>query len=211
MGLSTTDQISVIIPTYGEDYAWKRRASFAWYSTVHQSLRPQVIRQHGETLAGTRNAGAERATTPLIIFLDADDTLDLGYVEAMHTALEGSWGKSLWRPSTLGVVDGVEDDEPVMIPRRPLAEANFMVIGTMMLRDQFLSVGGFDDTLPVLEDWDLFQKLARQGSEIMDVPDAIYRVNVRTDSRNSDTELHHRTYQQIRKRHASFAQYGDSG
>lgn len=210
MGLPTTD-ISVIIPTYGDDIRWKERASHAWYSAVHQSLRPQVIRQHGETLAATRNAGAERALTSFIIFLDADDTLDLGYVEAMHNALEGSWGKSLWRPSTLGVVDGVEDNEPVMITRRPLADANFMVIGTMMFREEFLDLGGFDETLPVLEDWELWLRFGRHGAEVMDVPEAIYRVNVRTDGRNSDVDLHHRTYKQIRNRHASAIEHGYQG
>lgn len=210
MGSPTTDDITVIIATYGEDPVWQRRASFAWYSVAHQSLRPKIVRVHGETLAEARNDGAAKATTPFIIFLDADDTLDVRYVEAMQQAIEGSWAKSLWRPATLGVVDGIEDDEPVMIPRRPLREANFMVIGTMVMRDQFLALGGFRE-LPVLEDWDLWIRFAQQGSEVMDVPNAIYRVTVHTDSRNQNTEVHHRTYNEIRRTYASFGQHGNPG
>lgn len=198
---SNTTEVSIVIATYGDDPYWKKQAAKAWYSAAHQTLRAPIFRTHGKTLAEARNRGAEQATSSFVIFLDADDTLDLHYVEAMLKAVEGSWGKSLWRPATLGVVDGVEDDEPIMIPRRPLAEANFMVIGTMMFREQFLDVGGFRE-LPVLEDWDLFLRFARQGSEVMDVPEAIYRVNVRPESRNADQQLHHRTYNEIRRTYA---------
>lgn len=162
------------------------------------SKAASIVREHGETLADARNQGAQDASTEWLIFLDADDELDEYYVAEMFSEeIEGD----IRRPSTLGVVKGVEDDLPVMIPRRPLYESNFVVIGSMVRREQVLKVGGFDRTLPMSEDWDLFLRMVIDGAIITDVPDAVYRVHVRPDSRNSDGVLGNRIYNQIRQKY----------
>lgn len=189
--------VSVVIGTYGDEEHWKPFVDRASRSAASQPC--EVIHSHHKTLAMARNAGAELATGDWLIFLDADDELSPGYVEAM-LAVPGD----VRRPSTLGISpDGTEDDEPVLIPRKPLIDGNFIVIGAMVERERFLRLGGFNE-LPILEDWELWIRFAVDGAEIVDVPDAIYRVNVRENSRNTDRSGHGQIYTQIRREYREF-------
>lgn len=188
---------SVVVGTFGDYGVWRAYAERAIASIDRQTVRPlEVLHIHDADLATARNSGAAMANGDWLIFLDADDELDPGYLEAMEKATG-----DIRRPATLGVTDGLEDSEACMIPRKPLLQANFIVIGAMVQRDRFLRVGGFDPALLVLEDWDLWLRMAIDGAEIVDVPDAIYRVNVRSDSRNQDQGLHHETYRRIRSKY----------
>ena len=135
--------ISVVIGTYG-DHKWRKIAERAEASAHAQTVPPvDVISSHHDTLHEARNVGAERATGEFLVFLDADDELDVRYIEAMSSAISlMSHSRFLYQPATLGIVNGKEDPEPVLIPERPLNTGNFMVIGTAVSRDLFMDVGG---------------------------------------------------------------------
>ena len=62
----------------------------------------------------------------------------------------------------------------------------------------FKKVGGFKD-YPILEDWDLWIRMIQSGASVEEVPEAIYMVNVRDDSRNKNIDLHSQYYNIIRK------------
>lgn len=188
--------VTVIVATYG-DTMWKDLARHAAETAQRQTLPPRaVILSHGPTLQEARNVPGMAAKTEWLIFLDADDELDPGYVEAMMTG-EGD----VRQPATLGVVNGIEDDYPVMIPPgKTLLEKNHIVIGAMARTSLFQKVGGFDNW-PVLEDWDLILKYWRAGAEFGQVPGAIYRVHVNPHSRNQNQALHGRIYNEIRRKH----------
>lgn len=187
--------VSIIIGTYGSEDLWDSIAQPAMESAKNQSHPAEVIRSHGHNLQEARNYGAEEATGEWLVFLDADDELDAEYVESM---LDGDG--DIRQPSTLGIVDGQPDDYPVLIPRRNLLEANFLVIGSMVRRSLFLDVGGFDD-YPILEDWGLWLKLWIEGAQIGTAPNAIYRVHVNRNGRNNrEPSLHGQYYTAIRQR-----------
>lgn len=188
--------VTVVIPSYGDREIWEPLALRATASVKAQTLMPAhwVVSNSADGLADSRNYGAECRETEWLIFLDADDELDPRYIESMMAA-EGD----IRRPATLGVVDGIEDVAPTMIPRKPLLDANFIVIGAMIRREAFFAVGGFRD-LPILDDWDLFIRLWLEGAEIVDVPEAIYKIHVRPGSRNQqDPSTHGQTYSEIRR------------
>jgi GT2 family glycosyltransferase len=152
----------------------------------------------GPTVSQARNIGALHVGADWLIFLDADDELDPRYVEEM-LAGEGD----IRQPSTLGVINGVEDDYPVLIPPGPNFMAkNHLIIGCMVRRDLFIAAGGFRD-LPVLEDWDLWIRLRLAGATVGQCPKAVYRVHVRPNSRNQDVGLHARVFQQIQDEHSA--------
>lgn len=197
------DMATVVIATYGDRTHWDKVAVAAIDSVAEQSVPAVLVRVHGQTLAEARNEGARRAKTEWLCFLDADDALDAGYVQQM---LDGDG--DIRRPSTLGVYpDGTEDDHPVMISRKDLSVANFIVIGAFVRRKLFLSVGGFRD-LPCLEDWDLWIRCYLSGAIITDVPEAIYRVGVREGSRNKDQRTHDQVYGMIKGTYReAFRQY----
>lgn len=191
--------VSIVIPTFGDLGVWAPLAERARVSAENQTVASEVLCVHGDTLAQARNRGAARAAGEWLVFLDADDELDAGYVEAMRMG-----EADLRQPATLGVVGGVEDDEAVVIPTRPLVDANFLVIGTMVPKDLFLHVGGFLEE-EVLEDWSLFLRCWLEGATIEAIPEAIYRVHVRPTSRNAGA-THLRVYNEIRQRYLPVAQ-----
>lgn len=156
----------------------------------------KAIWSHEDTLEQARNKGAQKCRSNWAIFLDADDELHPNYITAMLHAARTTDG-DIFKPATLGVVDGVEDDEPVMIPKRNLITGNHIVIGAMVRLDWFHCVGGFRD-LPILEDWDLWLRLcAEWDAKVVEVPEAIYKVHVQPNSRNQNADLHRKTYIKI--------------
>lgn len=185
------ETVSVVIPCTTPDEHW-----FDLIDRAKQSIEgaDEIIVSTADNLAECRNYGARISKMSHLVFLDADDELGPGYIKAMKAATEG-----IRRPSTLGVYeDGTEDDEPVMIPRRKISESNYIVIGAMVEREQFLRVGGFRD-LPILEDWDLWLRMIRDGAQVVDVPEACYKVHIRPNSRNASEHLHGQIYSEIRR------------
>lgn len=207
-----TADIAVCIGTYGDINTWEHFVDTRSGPSVdRQTVRPTLYsRVHGNTLQEARNQAADgvaRHPQPLsepnwLCFLDADDELDDGFIEAMADAardLDGDW---LLQPATLGVYpDGHTDPHPVVIPPKPLLDGNFLVISTLIRSEQFHRLGGFGDW-EIYEDWDLWIRAWQDGANIKAVPDAILRVHVNPDSRNNGaraTQL--RVYQAIRNQY----------
>ena len=190
-----TDTVAVLIPFYGDYSVWRPRVDRAIRSAQDQADL-NVYRSPIENLAYARNSAVSSCFhSDWLIFLDADDELSPGYVEAM---LAGH-GDMRW-PSTIGVYeDGTTDYAAVLLePKGSLLVHNWMVIGTMIRRDKFLEVGGFRD-LPILEDWDLWIRMVMAGAQAAPCPDAIYRVHVNNDGRNSNAHLHGHIYSEIQQ------------
>ncbi len=185
--------ISVVIATFG-DPSWISRAENAAVSVHDQTHAAHSIHLvHDQTLAAARNRGAADATGTHLVFLDADDELDAGYLAAMHAAGDIDIG----RPNSIGMYpDGTIDDAPSMIPWADLRRRNSIVVSAMVRRSMFLAVGGFTE-LPALEDWHLWRRLWEAGADVVDVPDAILRIMVRPTSRNLDRDAQNRAYSRV--------------
>jgi GT2 family glycosyltransferase len=196
-----SNDVEVIVPTFGDKYLWSALVDRAVVSVMRQTVKTKVWRSHEADLSTARNAGAWAAASEWLIFLDADDELDPRYVECM---LKGTG--DIRQPSTLGIVNGVEDDYPVLIPlKQNLLHGNHLVIGSMVRRSLLLEVGGFRE-LPILEDWDCWIRLWLAGAEIGTAPDAVYRVHVREGSRNKQGDhMHGRLFTEIQQRYTAEA------
>lgn len=168
------DTVSIIIATYGDRQRWNPLAQRALISVMAQTRIPdEIIRIHGDDLQSTRNRAAAFANSDWLCFLDADDELDRGYIAAMLAATG-----DLRYPAVQ------YDKGPVIeLRRRPLLTGNYMVIGTLIRRDQFMRVDGFPN-LPAYEDWVLWIKCWLDGAKDQFVDDAVYRINQRNGSRN---------------------------
>jgi GT2 family glycosyltransferase len=181
--------VSVIIATYG-DPEWEQIALRALGSVEGQGAA-EVIRAHSPTLsiAAVRNRTAAGASGDWLCFLDADDELAPGYLDAMRRPLEQERGDLPPQPFLLTpAVSYVHDGraEPPLFRDRgiPLSEDNWLVVGTLVERDLFHAVGGFSDYPHGFEDWSLWAKCWKAGARIVKVPDAVYVAHVNPNSQH---------------------------
>lgn len=183
---------SIIVATYGDSYWFRLAGERALPSADSQPA--EVIFNHDAkgTLAESRNYAASLATGEWLIFLDADDELSPGYVEAILA------GDGDLRTPAVQRVSATETDAcrmpPALLPVRDLRHGNYLVIGTAVRKELFDAVGGFHEWA-LYEDWDFFIRCWLMGAEVGQVPNAVYRAWVRPGSRNEPDE---RTKRRIR-------------
>lgn len=178
--------ISIVITTYGEDHwrdlAWSR----AWPSTQEQGAF-EVIVHHAPKLSigPARNQAAKGATGEWLCFLDADDELEHGYIEAMTNAIcdQRRPEPALLQPAVRYLRKGRMAD-PILIPFKDLRTDNYLVIGTVLRRKLFEAAGGFNDYPHGFEDWSLWAKCWKLGAQVYPVPMAIYNAHVNPRSQH---------------------------
>jgi len=181
-----TSGISIVVATYGDRSIWDPLAERAVRSAVKEVPGAFVHRIHGETLHGARNAGLECTKTEHIIFLDADDELEPGYVE---TLLRGTADV---RAPAVRYVHGVRPGEPKM-PKvsghthdcvaECLAFGNYIIIGAMVRTELLRRVGGWHDHA-WSEDFCTWVRCWKAAATFESLPQAVYRAHVRANSRN---------------------------
>jgi glycosyltransferase involved in cell wall biosynthesis len=148
-------------------------------ASVAQSLGARVLPADGPSTgpARARNRLAAAATGDWIHFHDADDLIDPGYLSAMLTAAtreadvvfcDADWigeeKRELWMEWRYAAAPLGADPVSYLI-RQPVGINN-----GLFRRDRFLSIGGFDETLLMWEDNDVYVRLAAAGAHCVHVP-----------------------------------------
>jgi cellulose synthase/poly-beta-1,6-N-acetylglucosamine synthase-like glycosyltransferase len=152
----------------------------------------RTIRGTFRNAAASRNAGASEATGDYLGFLDSDDLLLPGKTTSLVEALAADPRNALVHGTT--EVIG-EDGEPV--PEQTAAQnasfrkaqqlgtsyralAGFCAMftsATLIRKDAFESVGGYDESLDAYEDWDLYLRLSLEWRlTYANCPAARYRI-----------------------------------
>ena len=209
--------LAVIVATHGDE-TWAELARERAVPSAADQRADELIVVHDQAggLARVRNRGARRARSTHLVFLDADDELAPGYLEAMRRAqvvltsppMEGDVGPR-WRPRPSLLVprvqriaeDGSESTPEFPNRQAPMDELNHCVIGTAVPRLLFFAAGGFRADLPIYEDWALFLACERAGGRLVDVRGAIYRAHERPGSRNANVSVQRQVYRKIRDEH----------
>ena len=170
--------------------------------------RIRGIHQSNSGLAATRNNGIKAATGDWIAFLDHDDywqpeKLSLQLEAARRTGFDVVYTNA----KNFGDVDRVAelrsnpDDMPEGDLFQQLLLDNFIVVSSVMIRrSTLLAIGGFDATLGVVEDWDLWLKLSAQGTLFAAVPDAVTMYQWRPGSLSKNYDRMRQTRLQIIRR-----------
>jgi hypothetical protein len=174
--------VTVCVATYGQQ-RWRELAeSRAVPSALEQA---PVVRVHGDTLHGARNAALAQVETEWVIHLDADDELAPGYVAAMAEGhadvrapvvrfIRGGRPRPLWQPRVAGHTHDCDTS--------CLRFGNWVVIGAAVRTELLRSVGWHD--FEWSEDWATWALLAKAGASFELVRRAVYVAHVRPDSRN---------------------------
>jgi hypothetical protein len=153
--------------------------------------RVRVLEVPGANAGTARNAGAASSRAPLLGFLDSDDEALPAKTGGLSESIEAD-------PSTVLVHGMVQviDENGAPLPEdtarlktqqdrattwgtsyEALAGmCSMYTSATLISRSAFEAVGGYDETLDVYEDWDLYLRLSRVGGlTYADVPAARYR------------------------------------
>ena len=191
-------EVTVVVGTFGDE-RFRQWATERAIPSVPDGV--PVIHVHGDTLAGARNAGLAQVKTEWVVFLDADDELTPGYLDAMAT------GTADLRAPSVRYVKGARTQDPY-VPKvaghshdctgECLPEGNWLVIGSAVKKDIVKAVDGFREW-DCYEDWDLWLRCWLFGATVEAVPSAEYIAHVRPDSRNRSRtmELRNRVHAQI--------------
>jgi glycosyltransferase involved in cell wall biosynthesis len=147
-------------------------------------LPVRVVEGHGPHRPSfARNRGASAAQGAHLVFLDADDAVSPGYVDAMHAALAGAalvasepeveelnpgWVAGS-RP--LGLRDGLHDTLGYL----PYAASACLGVRSAV----FAVLGGFDEDLRTCEDIDLCWRAQEAGHTLRAAPGAVLHYRLR--------------------------------
>jgi hypothetical protein len=111
----------------------------------------------GRGKSWARNEGVRRGNAPFIVFLDADDLLHPQFIEKTLDWYEPRhYVFTDWRTHDDRVRYAVDTDNFFKV-------GMYHIITTLLPRAAFEAVGGFDETIPALEDEDLYYKLQAAG------------------------------------------------
>lgn len=180
-------KVSVLIATYGED-EWKKLALARAVPSAEREFPHEVIRMHRTkaSIAEVRNAAARKASGEWLCFLDADDELAPGYIDAMTLTAERNRraGEPILLTPIVQKVTRGRPSPPTFYPEVSLLTGNWLVIGTVLRRDLFFKVGGFGDYPHGFEDWSLWAKCAKVGARVVKVKGAVYRQYINPRSKH---------------------------
>ena len=170
--------------------------------------RIRAINQQNRGLSGTRNNGIALATGEWVAFLDHDDywqpeKLSLQLKAAERTGFDVVYTNA----GNFGDVARVADlrSEPTQMAEgnllQPLLMDNFIVVSSVMIRRTLIQeTGGFDSSLPSVEDWDLWLKLSSRGISFAVVREPVTMYQWRAGSMSKNYDLMRTTRKMIVER-----------
>lgn len=177
--------VTIVVATYGDTWWWDLGQQRAVPSARAQGV-PVVAVHDPHTLHGARNAGLREVNRERVVFLDADDELEPGYIAALHA------GTADVRAPAVRYMRGGHGTPP-RVPQvaghrhscvaECLTQGNWLVVGSMAPTQLLHDVGGWRD-FAWSEDWDLWLRCHLKGASFQAIPQAVYRAHVRPGSRN---------------------------
>ncbi len=168
----------------------------------------RAINQQNRGLSRTRNNGIALSAGEWVAFLDHDDYWQPDKLSLQLKAAERTGFDVIYtNAGNFGDVARVAElrSEPEAMAEGDLLSQllldNFIVVSSVMIRRTVIQdMGGFDTSLPSVEDWDLWLKLASRGVKFAAVGEPVTMYQWRAGSMSKNYELMRTTRQTIVKR-----------
>jgi glycosyltransferase involved in cell wall biosynthesis len=145
--------------------------------------RVRVIATDNRGLAAARNTGIGAAAGRYILPLDADDTINQGYIEKAVSILEENpeIGIVYCQATLFGAVE-TDWELPDYSLQRMLID-NIIFCSAFFRRDDWLAVGGYDEGMIYgWEDYSLWLSLIERGRKVHQIQERLFRYRVSSDS-----------------------------
>ncbi len=151
--------------------------------------------------ASALNAAAARATGEFVALLDADDAYASERLEALNELATARPDLDILTTDAVYEVDGREvgrfngpaNPFAVTQQREAILERCF-IFGPAVLRARLLKVGGWDESVAIAYDWDLWLRLILNGSQAGSVDEPLFRYRLH------DASLSARRAESLRER-----------
>jgi len=194
-----TPLISVVIPTYNRGWMLKEAVEsvlmqdYPSYELIvvddgstddtpaildTYGARINVVRQENRGVSAARNRGVREAAGSLIAFLDSDDLWMQGKLSTQAAFFQAHPQVRICQTEEIWVRNGrrvnpknrhKKPSEDIFEPSLELCLVSPSAV--MMRRELFEEMGGFDETLPACEDYDLWLRIGcRHPVHLIDTP-----------------------------------------
>lgn len=201
---------TVVVATFG-DFSWAELARERAIPSAER-LGVPAIHSHAKTFASALNEGLDQVETEWVVHLDADDSLDPGYIDAMGRGMADIRAPMLryiepirertWHPHVAG--------HKHRCHRACLRYGNWVAQGAYARVSTIREAGGWREW-ERLHDWELWLRCWKIGASFELIEDAIYIADFREGSMNNSLN-EKETYESIRKEHwwAKIPKYPES-
>lgn len=187
----------------------------AVFQDAPTELKTLLVRNEASVGApAARNIGVKHADSEWIAFLDDDDRFFPGKIEAVGQLIQQYPDTDLvYHPALIRMVrekveyvSGAEDLAASAEPDQELLVRN-LVGGTSMVvvrKSCFLKVGGFDDSMAPIEDWELYIRFAAEKARFRFIPEplCLYFHDSQISSLTKDLKKQEGAILRLKEKHA---------
>jgi glycosyltransferase involved in cell wall biosynthesis len=157
---------------------------------VLEPYRDRIVylKQENRRACGARNNGINHARGEYVAFLDSDDSWMPAYLRTQMGHLEKNpsldmiycdcsiYGGGAQSGKTF--MQTCPSDGPVNFESLLLEMCQVPISGTIVRRELLIAAGGFDERLPMCDDYEMWLRLAYRGSRIVYHPGVLARLRI---------------------------------